>query len=203
MAKGWKWSPKAKKAASERAKVRFADPQERAKLAESQRAGLASDPSRKAALVASAHAARKHRRPPQEHGMSKAPEYVAWGAIVQRCTNPKATGFADYGGRGITVDPAWVGRGGFAAFFACVGLKPSPAHTIGRIDNDRGYTPGNVRWETRTEQGANTRKIRKVTIGGVTKHLAAWARDAGITPPTLAGRIARGWPEAELLRPGK
>ena len=80
-------------------------------------------------------------------------EYMAWGSMVSRCVNPNDSAYKNYGGRGIRVDPAWVGRGGFQAFYASVGPRPpgkSPKGralwSLGRIDNDGPYAPGNVEW---------------------------------------------------------
>lgn len=86
------------------------------------------------------------------------PEYHSWAHMIQRCTNPKNKAWKNYGGRGITVCDAW--RKAFAAFFAYVGCKPSPEHSIERIDNDRGYEPGNVKWATRSEQSLNRRAYK-------------------------------------------
>jgi hypothetical protein len=98
------------------------------------------------------------------HGMARTPEYKAWDGARARCTNPKNRKYPLYGGRGITMDPAWLKS--FAAFFAEVGLRPSPGHSLDRIDNDRGYEPGNVQWRTATEQNRNRRPMRPRTIGG-------------------------------------
>lgn len=51
----------------------------------------------------------------------------------------------------------WLGESGFENFLADMGERPSPKHSIDRIDNDRGYEPGNCRWATRTEQNTNKR----------------------------------------------
>lgn len=93
------------------------------------------------------------------HGQSETWLYLRWAAMVQRCTNPNSKSFVNYGGRGITVCAEW--RESFAAFAASVGQPPAPGLSIDRIDNDRGYEPGNVRWATVTEQARNRRAYRR------------------------------------------
>lgn len=72
-----------------------------------------------------------------------------------RCKYPNRKDYKWYGGRGITVCAEWIDN--FAAFFACVGKRPSPSHSIDRIDVNGNYEPGNVRWATPTEQVRNRR----------------------------------------------
>jgi hypothetical protein len=74
--------------------------------------------------------------------------------MLQRCTNPKASNFADYGGRGVTVCERWRL---FDDFLADVGCRPEGT-TLDRIDPNGNYEPGNVRWATPAEQRANQRK---------------------------------------------
>jgi hypothetical protein len=90
------------------------------------------------------------------------PLYHTWTGMNQRCRNPSATGYKDYGGRGISIDPRWTGKNGFATFVADMGDKPSPTHTLDRIDNDGDYEPSNVRWSTPSEQANN--KTRRYVV---------------------------------------
>lgn len=88
--------------------------------------------------------------------------YRTWDHIIQRCTNEKYTGYANYGGRGITVCDEW--RNSFDAFYNHVSKLPhygEEGRSIDRIDNDGNYEPGNVRWATRSEQNSNKRNSKK------------------------------------------
>lgn len=86
-------------------------------------------------------------------------EYQAWISLKNRCNNPRAHRYADYGGRGIRVHQDWLRS--FPAFLAAVGPRPTPTHSLDRIGNDRGYEPGNCRWATPKEQANNTRRRRR------------------------------------------
>ena len=130
----------------------------------------------------------------------RTPEYIAWGSIVQRCTNPKNPAYARYGGRGILICEEW--RRDFSAFLNHVGRRPSSAHTIDRHpDPDGNYEPGNVRWATRAEQALNKSSLRFITIDGETRCSSEWARIAGIGRETMRQRVARGETGRQLLRP--
>jgi hypothetical protein len=89
------------------------------------------------------------------HGRSGGPTYKCWSSIIQRCTNPKNPSFSYYGGRGIRICERW--RNDFALFIADMGPKPTPKHSIDRIDVNGNYEPGNCRWATATQQARNTR----------------------------------------------
>jgi hypothetical protein len=72
--------------------------------------------------------------------------------------NPRHYSWADYGGRGIKICPAWRH---FTTFLKDVGMKPAPHLTLDRINNDGDYEPSNVRWVDMTVQN-NNRRIRQL-----------------------------------------
>ncbi|GED89332.1 hypothetical protein [Streptomyces sp. 6-11-2] len=99
------------------------------------------------------------------HGMRNSGEYTIWTSMKQRCLNSAHRHYKEYGGRGITVCPRW--QTSFEAFLADMGPRPSKSHTLDRIDNDRGYEPGNVAWRTYKEQAANRRpQLRETCAKG-------------------------------------
>lgn len=88
----------------------------------------------------------------RKHGMHRTPTYRTWDGMKQRCLNPNAARYDQYGGRGITVCEAWLT---FANFLADMGPRPSREHTIDRKDNNGNYEPDNCQWSTRSEQQKN------------------------------------------------
>ncbi len=131
------------------------------------------------------------------HGQVGSPEYNVWSNIKTRCLNPNVHNYGRYGGRGIGICGEW--RDSFASFLRDVGRRPSPKHTIERINNNRGYEPGNVRWATVAEQNRNTSHNRWLTHNGETLVLADWAKRLGIATVTLSTRLKRGWDLSKAL----
>lgn len=135
------------------------------------------------------------------HGMSgKTPEHQAWAHMVRRCHTPTTRGYGHYGGRGIKVCDRW--RYSFANFLADMGLRPSPDHSLDRIDNDGDYEPGNCRWTLITIQANNTRRNRRLEYGGKSLTVGEWTRELGYPREVIRRRIKEGWPvEDALLTP--
>lgn len=113
------------------------------------------------------------------HAQSRSPEYMTWLGIIARCTNPKNKDFKRYGQRGIGICAQW--RNDFTLFLQEIGKKPGPHYQIDRINNSRGYEPGNVRWVTHIGQQRNRSNLRLITFHGRTKCLSAWAEDLGLS----------------------
>ena len=125
------------------------------------------------------------------HGLSETPEYRHWINMISRCENPNTPGFDHYGGRGIKVCRRW--RSAFTVFYADMGPRPSPDHSLDRINVNGNYEPGNCRWATSSEQCRNTRVNKIVTIKGREVTLAEAAENAPVPYNTVLYRLKRGW----------
>lgn len=133
--------------------------------------------------------AEKKRLTATTHGGVGTRVYSVWKSMIQRCTNPNNPRWASYGGRGITVCVAWQT---FENFRRDMGDPPAGA-SIDRIDNDRGYEPGNCEWSTGQDQNRNKRSNRQITYQGRTQPLAAWCEDLGLPYFTVHSRLRHGW----------
>jgi len=137
----------------------------------------------------------KHGQSPTT-GRASSPEYRGWTMLRDRCNNENNRFFSSYGGRGIKVCPRW---DDFNAFLADMGPRPSPGHSIDRIDGDKGYEPGNCRWATATEQSRNRKNNIVLEHDGKRMCLSEWAAETGIGYATLQMRVRAGWPTHRAL----
>lgn len=80
------------------------------------------------------------------------PEYRSWQAMRTRCFNRNSKDYQHYGGKGISVHPRW---GSFQNFLSDMGGKPTPSHTLERLDGSLSYGPGNCVWADRKQQARN------------------------------------------------
>lgn len=126
------------------------------------------------------------------------PEYRAWNHMLDRCS-PTHHAHERYHDRGVCVCPEWTGEGGYQAFLAHVGRRPSSKHSLDRIENDGNYEPGNVRWATKKEQSRNNRSNVMLTIDGETKCVAEWAEVSPVTDMAIRDRLRKGWPHKDAV----
>jgi hypothetical protein len=132
------------------------------------------------------------------HGRTSTPEYGIWSHIIDRCTNQKCPSYKWYGGRGITICERW--RLSFVAFLRDMGLRPSPHHTIDRIDNNGPYCPENCRWVTIDQQARNRRNNHVVTLHGKSQTLTDWLQEFHLSEHVYWARVSRyGWPVIRAL----
>lgn len=129
--------------------------------------------------------------------MSKTYLYLAWTNMKQRCGTPSHPQWRSYGGRGIKVCERWLTS--FEAFAADMGERPSPKHSLDRIDVNGGYEPSNCRWATQKTQARNTRVARTVVIDGVSYLAAELAEMSGHKQDTIIERAERGFSYAEVV----
>lgn len=131
------------------------------------------------------------------HGSRGTVEYKAWGAMLHRCNCESSEVYHNYGGRGIAVCESWRK---FENFYADMGPRPTPKHSIDRIDNDGNYEPGNCRWATSKQQHRNKRRTIHLTFRGETKSLMDWAEALGVSHELIRARIRKlGWSVEKAL----
>lgn len=135
------------------------------------------------------------------HGMSLSGEFYSYQNMIARCSNPALPSFKNYGERGIFVAHEWIGDGGFERFLEHVGKRPSDKHTIDRIDTNRGYEPGNVRWATRIEQAMNKRNSIYVTFQGQRHFLMDLCEKFCVRYQTAYRMMRRGISADEIFGP--
>lgn len=131
------------------------------------------------------------------HGKNGIPEHKVWQSMVGRCESPSNPNKHRYAERGITVCERW--RNSFNSFYEDMGPRPTSKHTLERIDNDKGYEPGNCKWATRKEQGRNRSTCHYLEFQGEKLSVVEWAERIGVKPETLHGRLRNGWSVEKAL----
>lgn len=136
------------------------------------------------------------------HGMGKSPEYNIWSMMKNRCTNPKCNRHQYYLDKGIRVCDRWLGEHGFENFVADMGMRPSPKHSIDRIDPNGDYCPENCRWATPKEQSNNQTSNVVIEHNGEKKTLAQWCEFYDFPYKLAHSRLKRGFSFEEIFTKG-
>lgn len=142
------------------------------------------------------------RHNPRKHGMAGTRLYRIWTGMKSRCFNPNSPAYDRYGGRGITVCREWADN--FETFMEwALESGYNEGLTIERIDNGKGYFPGNCTWISQSEQTQNRRSCIFVTMDGKTMNLQQWCDELGISYKLVHNRIRKlGWePKKALTTP--
>lgn len=110
-------------------------------------------------LADSGSAFRAAKKPAELLALRKAGQ-----SAKDRCVNKGSAAYANYGARGIEFRFASAVE--FAEYVVnALGGRPSPEHSIDRIDNDGHYERGNLRWASKAEQAMNKREYRRSPSG--------------------------------------
>ena len=132
------------------------------------------------------------------HGMSRSREYRIWRGLRRRCNDPSHVCYENYGGRGIPVCKEWDNPHGFDPFIKHMGPCP-PGYTIERIDNDKGYEPGNCIWVTMMKNLRNRRNGSKVEFRGKVMPMEDFADLVGISSKNIRYHLKKGKTLEEIL----
>jgi hypothetical protein len=126
-------------------------------------------------------------------------EYKTWQRIIGKCHNVRHARYPNYGGRGFIFDDFY--RYSFLNFLNEVGECPEPKNknTIERIDNDKGYVTGNMKWLVSELQARNKTNNKIIEHDGKKFPLAVWCKDLGLNYSTITTRLKRGMSFAEAI----
>lgn len=131
------------------------------------------------------------------HGGSRTRLYRIWQGMLERCKNPKATNYKNYGGRGIRVCTEWENFEAFRDWSLSHGYNDSLS--IDRRSNDDGYNEKNCRWYTPREQSNNRRNTHFLEIDGISQPVSYWCEQYGVNYNVVKSRLRNGWTPEEAL----
>ena len=110
--------------------------------------------------------------------------------MKSRCYYPKDKHYDNYGGRGIEVCSEW--KDSFEVFYRDMGSRPTPKHTLERINSDGNYSKENCRWATWEEQANNRRNNIYYEFDGEKRTLAQWCRELRIDYGKMYYLLSKG-----------
>jgi hypothetical protein len=138
---------------------------------------------------------RKARIHGEARHKKRTPEWIIWWGMISRCKYPTHVSYKYYGANGIVVCRRWTGRDGYKNFLKDMGRRPTPDHTIDRINSKKNYTPSNVRWIHKNKQNSNKKNTLMVEFNGEVRTLVEWSKITGIPWPRLRYRLFYAkWP---------
>lgn len=124
----------------------------------------------------------------RSHGASRSRLHIVWKNMRMRCMNPKSAGFANYGGRGISMCPEWDDFSAFRQWALTAGYKET--FSIERLDVNGNYDPANCIWADAQAQSENRRFVARAPNGKLWVHIA---RANGISNSAYRSRLTSGW----------
>jgi len=126
------------------------------------------------------------------HGMQKTKEYRVWCRLKRVCNKIDDVEYPKFGGKGITFCEQW--NDDFISFFEEVGTAPSDDCSLYRIDESKGYEPGNCIWESRKGKSRDTKTILKTMYKGKEITFRELAKLCDVPSDVLRSRIhSLGW----------
>ena len=124
-----------------------------------------------------------------QHGETSTKLWKTWKGIVERTTCKTSSHYKKYGGIGISIYKDWLTYEVFANY---IGQPPSQNHSIDRINNSKGYEPGNIRWATAKEQASNRKTNIRVLINNQVMILSDAAKELNISKSTASRWFKEG-----------
>lgn len=134
-----------------------------------------------------------------KHGKRFSRIYTVHNSMIQRCKNPNAHEYENYGGRGISVCDEWKDFEAFEAWAMSNGYEDTL--TLDRIDTNGNYEPSNCRFVPMNTQQRNRRSNVRITHNGETHCMSEWAEIAGVAYGTFCKRIYAGWSMERAMQP--
>lgn len=142
------------------------------------------------------------------HGAATRPEfsltYKSWRNLLTRARNPNIAASNIYTDIGIGVADQWnpaITADAFENFRRHAGDRPSRQHAIERIDTNRSYEPGNVRWAVSANHSEIKRSSRFVVFSGQKMTVAQASRASGVKAATILDRLRLGWKHEDIFKP--
>lgn len=136
-----------------------------------------------------------------KHGKNQTRLYRIWKSMRTRCLNPHSKDYSNYGGRGIVPCSEWNNFEIFEKWAVSHGYQDGL--TIDRINVNKGYSPENCRWISRSEQNNNKQNTVRYTVNGITKTVLEWSKESGISYGVLLSRAKNHCAESDFLVPTK